>query len=665
MQEQLKIQDEGNLNLINQLQSSYWHDRFDALNQIMLKNDAQLIFLAGQSIEKLNDESLVVSFIKTSKLNIENERMDICSIVLYFQFFFHHSKIEKIKVECERNIDLFFSTLNLVGAYKIECLRICFKMLPENRKIFITKVIGARKLKALTPLLTENFYSKDEKLMLATLRSCIFLHSTTNKIHIRKLLLDYIPKNNEPMEDEDLICQLILTLGYIGSWNDQFLIKKFFVANSKNVLMYSHRAYRVLLNEKSVKVLSKEFLSQQDVLVKQNIIMQLGKIDHGKSANELLNLFIHSKKLETQKQLSWAFHEISNKNKIPKLIETFLNSGDKIRFKLMKFFNEIFDWECYTFLNKIIHGKYNRFITMAAIEYISIYNKQETLDYIKSKFSDHNDPLAYYYLASILNHKIPNLLEYIIELIQKKTYENLMIYSLLLNKILEMKDLSINEPIIYDFVLASLKRDQGTISLIGFKISQYIHNVEIFTYLYQCFEKGSFTNPNITMQQLGGLIVYLTQHFPIYIKEHPAIIFNSAIIELIRDRDLTNEFIQFVLDLEDVQEAIAPYLKKFENKFTPALVSKILSSEDFKFLYNILPLLKSSKMILQDNILQFITKVIYPKSPFEIQNIILEIILNQHNNDYLDFLLHSCIPYSKNNLRGELLKYINDYINSP
>lgn len=190
-------------------------------------------------------------------------------------------------------LDGYFSNSEIYNHYKSYLIINVWKGLTDYHKLVITRLIRKNKFTSHSNLLTENFSSKDDELILQTIRAFRELNDHRGNSSIKDLLRS---KNNEHVREA------IATIGVTGNIFDSLALRPLLKSSDDTLLRECTVSYRKLLKNLAYYDLKDVYLHNKSTNVKLETLRQISKLNSKTALHFLLKTLLtesdHYLKLE-------------------------------------------------------------------------------------------------------------------------------------------------------------------------------------------------------------------------------------------------------------------------------------------------------------------------------------------------------------------------------
>ena len=564
-----------------------WAIRTEGIKKLSILQKPEEVRKTFLFLEKENDDGLRFAFLQLLEFLLEKNDGDVCGSSLYCLILFSERKTGKLKSKSLELIDSFFNASTHFRYVKVMAFRYCWRYLPSNRRLNVTRIAGKYKLLEVTPLVLDNFNIKDEELHLVTVKVLRGFGDARGNKYLKDLLVS----NNL-----NLVRETILTLGELGNFFDFYQIKPFLNHNNQKIQLVSIFALTQLMGDFSASLLIKLFNDVESNAIRFEIFTRLGKLKSKKAARFLVDEYLKENGTDIDLHLEWAFHDQEKDILIPVLINSFKKTDEQNQYKILSFFGEIYDHRCLSLLREVIEGSYNQFLKMAAFESVSAYDEPDLMKVITGYLNDVDDPLCYYALNSLFAHPSVEYKEILYKMLKKDISSSSLLHNVMLTFLREKYTGMEKDPVILEYVFKTIKDNDPNNQYLAVLACVKYNDPQIFSYL--CHMLMSHDQNNIK-EGLAKSIIKIISINPEYLEIQPDILNHQSVIKLFKMEKLKRSLVVKVCQLaakygvehfQDffssnglyIAQNLEKYLTKFDQDEYLEVVANLLMANDFR-----------------------------------------------------------------------------------
>jgi len=620
------------------LSSTDWAERTDSLQKLTELRDREEVLFLFKRIWRDKDTAHVFAFLQLMENLLEEK--DVCLVGLSLFCLSHFREYENIKVKAESNklLGNFLESPTIYRFVKVAAFRNCWEIAPMGIKEFLTKTIGERNYFELVPLILTNFQHLNRELITLTIGVIKKLEDPRGVRFLKEIA----------RETEDLlIINLCLDgLERIGNFFDGFFYKQYLEHDDKKIRQTAIKGIASLLQQYSLSYLRKTYLNCASLDTKLDVINSVGKVQHKRAGTFLISLYEQEKDEELITKLEWALQSLDKRLVVDPLIELFTKSSDKIRFRILTFFGEIYHEKCFRLLKNVINGNYNEFITVSALDSIAIYDNMEMAKDIEKIALSPENPLSYYALISLYHHDSYDHEGLITKFINLDTDLEHPGHQILLNVIRGKKISKQNRKRLENYVEKTLSSEVSNNAYLAIECAATIFNKAIFKRLIYISHQTK--NKFIAKTCVETLIKILGRD-PNMLEASPDILLDDRILEHFNPVRMKRDFLFTLLRIiEDVGwDHYKPFVDKFGRYIAENVKTYLVSWDTIEELSMMLELLNRVDFEASYEIVEYLVEDIYHHSNASNQFLILNIVTEFNHPDFLDFVINESLKGQK------------------
>jgi HEAT repeat protein len=387
--------------IITLLESPQYADRLKG-NELLLNLSDPDHVLAFHEVVELQDKfAMRVALQKLLARLLQKENEELCGVALSILFSYRSSDQKSLQKESERLIDDFLGNLNKFQHLKFLAMKWAWKRIDHKEKFVATKKIGIYNLRELLPLLVDNFYTRDEALMVLTMEVMRRVEDKRANRFIRTVLDQKTSKN--------LILKALETLSELGYFIDVKYFKDFARSEDEEIAVTAVEGLYVMIQDRAIPYVKDLFLHSKQNSTKLKAIEILTRFPTEKSVFALLELWQTENMSAVEHKIEWALNELEGNVKVNGMIKFYHQADETLQFKILSLLNEIHHPKCFEFYSQVLLHPKNDFLCIAAMESLAFYDDLRSTLLLAPFLKDKEGSLHYYALASLVKNSHINL----------------------------------------------------------------------------------------------------------------------------------------------------------------------------------------------------------------------------------------------------------------
>jgi hypothetical protein len=632
----LKI-DELN-DILDKLSSPVWSDRTKALKKLCEIKSQDDVLTLFKRVWREKDVNHIFAMLQLIEVLLNEPKVESIGIGLFCLNYFRDFENIKIKAESIKLNDNFFESPVTYRYLKVASLKKCWELSSVAKRYHLTKIIGEHHFFELVPAVLSNFEHQNRPLILLSIEVIKKLEDPRG--------IRFFKKISKETEDEEILLACIIGLERIGSFFDGFFYRQYLNHSSRKIVLASISGMASLLQKYSIPYFKKLYLEANTVELKSEVIQKIGTVQHKKAGEFLISLYEVETDGDVLVKLEWALQALDKKFVVEPLIKLFINSTDQVRFRVLTFFGEIYHEDCYKLLRKVIQGGYNEFITISALDSIAVYDNEEAANHIEKLALNTESQVCYYALISLYHHDSYDHEGLVTKFINLKADLSHSGHQIILN-IIRSKKLSFSrKKTIEKYLEGVLTSKASNNTFLAIECSAKVFNEEIFKRLF--FISHQTKNKFIEKSCIESLIKILGKE-PLMMKVNPEVLVDERILARFNPSKMKKEFLFSLLSvIDDVGwKHYVPFTSKFGSYVSENVKTYLRSWESVEELSQMLKFLNRIGYKGSLETIEYLVDEVYHLCDPDNQFLILNLVSNYNNPDYLDFILNESLKDKK------------------
>lgn len=557
---------------------------------------------------------------------------------LYCLNYFRDFENIKIKAESIKLTDNFFESPVTYRYLKVASLKKCWELSSVTKRFHLSKIIGENHFFELVPAVLSNFEHKNRPLILLSIEVIKKLEDPRG--------IRFFKKISKETEDEEILLACVIGLERIGSFFDGFFFRQYLGHPNRKIVLAAIDGMASLLQQFSIPYFKKLYLEANTVELKSEVIHQLGTVQHKKAGEFLIGLYEQETDADVLVKLEWALQALDKKYVVEPLINLFVKSTDQVRFRVLTFFGEIYHEDCYKLLRKVIAGGYNEFITISALDSIAVYDNTEAALQIEKLALNTESHICYYALISLFHHDSYDHEGLVTKFINLKTDPTHSGHQIILNIIRSKKLTFERKKTIEKYIEGILSSKASNNTFLAIECSAIVFNEEIFRRLFLVSHQSK--NKFIEKACVETLIKILGKE-PSMMKVNPEVLVDERVLSRFNPSKMKKEFLFSLLSvIDDVGwKHYLPFTSRFGSYVSENVKTYLRSWESVEELSQMLKFLNRIGYKGSLETIEYLVDEVYHLCDPNNQFLILNLVSNYNNPDYLDFILNESLKDKK------------------